>query len=306
MSKKPASRGGSSAGEPLRTVARGILAEARAALENGSRSDAEAVHNFRKAMKRWRALLRLLEPHLGDSGRRLRIAARDLARELSGPRDAQSALNAIDDTLKHDANFSRASLRTIRKRVDEVRMRAESTTLTLELRTQVLAYLRRATLAVDRWPVAQIGFDDIAERLTETYKRARRGLPDKWPATDAESLHELRRRVIEHRYQMELVEPLWPRLGKLWVEETQRLRDRLGRYQDLVVLDGLTAPHQLLARWRSKLAPLIADRQAVHLAAAARLGGRLFAERPKAFRRRLQAMWKARPDPDGNGLPPPR
>jgi CHAD domain-containing protein len=284
----------------LRTVARGILAEARAALENESRSDAEAVHNFRKAMKRWRALLRLLEPHLGDSGRRLRVTARDLARELSGPRDAQSALNAIDDTLKHDANFSRASLRTIRKRVDEVRMQAESTTLTPELRTQMLAYLRRAALAVDRWPVAQIGFNEIAERLTEPYKRARRGLPDKWPETGAESLHELRRRVIEHRYQMELVEPLWPRLGKLWVEETQRLRDRLGRYQDLVVLDGLTAPHQLLARWRSKLAPLIADRQAVHLAAAARLGDRLFAERPKAFRRRLQAMWKARPDPGAN------
>jgi CHAD domain-containing protein len=306
MTKKPASRGGSSAGEPLRTIARGILAEARVSLDDPARTDAEAVHEFRKAMKRWRALLRLLEPHLGDGGRRLRMAARDLARELSRPRDAQSALNALDDTLKHDASFSRASLRTIRARVDEVRRQAESTILTPELRAQMLAYLRRATLAADRWPVAQIGFNDIAERLTETYRRARRMLPDDWPDAGAEALHELRRRVIEHRYQMELVAPLWPRLGKLWVEEAQRLRDRLGRYQDLTILDGLTAPHHLLSRWRSKLAPQIADRQAVHLAAAARLGGRLFAERPKAFRRRLQAMWKARPGPGRNGLPPAR
>jgi CHAD domain-containing protein len=303
MTKKPASRGGSSAGEPLRTVARGILAEARASLENQARTDAEAVHNFRKAMKRWRALLRLLEPHLGDSGRRLRMAARDLARELSSPRDAQSALNALDDTLKHDASFSAASLKTIRTRVDEVRRQAESTILTPELRGQMLAYLRRAATAVDRWPVEKIGFSDIAERLTETYRRARRMLPDEWPEASAEDLHELRRRVIEHRYQMELVAPLWPRLGKLWVEEAQRLRDRLGRYQDLTVLEALTAPHRLLSRWRSKLVPLIADRQAVHVAAAARLGGRLFAERPKAFRRRLQAMWKARPAPGSNGAP---
>jgi CHAD domain-containing protein len=301
MTKKPASRGGSSAGEPLRTVARGILAEARASLENQARTDAEAVHNFRKAMKRWRALLRLLEPHLGDSGRRLRMTARDLARELSSPRDAQSALNALDDTLKHDASFSAASLKTIRTRVDEVRRQAESTILTPELRGQMLAYLRRAATAVDRWPVEKIGFSDIAERLTETYRRARRMLPDEWPEASAEDLHELRRRVIEHRYQMELVAPLWPRLGKLWVEEAQRLRDRLGRYQDLTVLDALTAPHRLLSRWRSKLVPHIADRQAVHLAAASRLSGRLFAERPKAFRRRLQAMWKARPAPGSDG-----
>ena len=77
------------------------------------------------------------------------------------------------------------------------------------------------------------------------------------------------------------------------MEEAQRLRDRLGRYQDLIVLMQMTAPHQPLAPWRSKLAAPIAERQGVHLAVAARLSGRLFAERPKAFRRRLQAIWKA-------------
>lgn len=289
-------RGGGTAGEPLRAVARAILAEARAALEDQARADAVAVHEFRKAMKRWRALLRLLEPWLGEGGQRLRLAARDLARELGRPRDAQSALDALDDMLKHDAGFSPASRATIRHRLDEARRQAESATLNPDMRTHMLAYLGRCERAVARWPLADTGFNDIAGRITETYRRARRRLPDEWAAAGAAELHELRRRVIEHRYQMELVEPLWPRLGKLWVEEAQRLRDRLGRYQDLAVLAGLTAPHQSLARWRSKLAPLIVERQAVHLAAAARLAGRLFAERPKAFRRRLQAMWKARPD----------
>jgi CHAD domain-containing protein len=295
MGKAATRRQNGTAGEPLRTVARGILADARAAVEDEARSDAVAVHEFRKAMKRWRALLRLLEPYLGESGKRLRFAARDLARELTRPRDAQSALNAVDDTLKHDKEFAKISLQTIRTRLEEVRTRAESTILNGELREKMLAYLRSASRSVDRWPVARIGFREIAERVTETYRRARRALPDEWDEASAEDLHELRRRVIEHRYQMELVEPLWPRLGKVWVEEAQRLRDRLGRYQDLAVLTGLTAPHQLLARWRSKLLPLIGERQKTHLAAASRLGGRLFAERPKAFRRRLEAMWEANP-----------
>ncbi len=40
--------------------------------------------------------------------------------------------------------------------------------------------------------------------------------------------------------------------------------------------------------------PLIAARRERHLTSAERLAGRLFAERPKAFRRRIAALWTAR------------
>ena len=39
---------------------------------------------------------------------------------------------------------------------------------------------------------------------------------------------------------MELIEPLWPRFGRMWTDEAERLRDRLGRCQDLEVLERLT------------------------------------------------------------------
>ena len=45
---------------------------------------------------------------------------------------------------------------------------------------------------------------------------------------------------------------------------------------------------QPLGRWPSVLKTPIASRQAQHVAGAARLAGRLFAERPKAFRRGLK------------------
>jgi hypothetical protein len=90
---------------------------------------------------------------------------------------------------------------------------------------------------------------------------------------------------------MELIEPLWPKFGKLWVAEAQRLRDRLGAYQDLSVLLGYTAPHGPLAPWRARLTPLIQARRATHAKAAQRIAGRLFAERPRAFRKRIEALW---------------
>ena len=80
--------------------------------------------------------------------------------------------------------------------------------------------------------------------------------------------------------------------------EAQRLRARLGHWQDLAVLAALTQPHSDLARWRRLLLPLIVERKATHIGAAAYNAGRLFADRPKALRRKLESLWanaEARP-----------
>jgi CHAD domain-containing protein len=101
MKDRPALHPSAPVGEALREVARDALIEARTAIEAAAKSDAERVHGFRRAMKRWRALLRLLEPFVGQGARRLRDEGRDLARALSGARDAQSALDALADLEKH-------------------------------------------------------------------------------------------------------------------------------------------------------------------------------------------------------------
>ena len=162
------------------------------------------------------------------------------------------------------------------------------------MRERLSRYLDYATLSLERWPLKAIDFDTVADGLNSTYRRARQLVPDNWPQADAEHLHDLRRRVVEHRHQMDLMEPLWPRLGQVWAEEAQRLRNQLGACQDLAMLTNLTGPHQPLAHWRARLAPVIEARRAAHLKSAARLAGRLFAEKPKAFRRRIAALWSAR------------
>src|ERR1700680_4338633 len=124
MSDKPALQPGLAVGEALRAVARDILAEARAAIEDPAHSDAVAVHEFRRAMKRWRSLLRMLDPFLED-GRQLRTQARDLARSLGGARDGQSALDALDDLAKHGLPLSARSLATIRGRLEGLRQTPE-------------------------------------------------------------------------------------------------------------------------------------------------------------------------------------
>jgi CHAD domain-containing protein len=281
-------------GDGLAAAGRSIIADARHALSDPELSDADAVHDVRKALKRWRALMRLLARPLGEQANQMRAEARELMRALAGARDAQSALDAVADLRKAEVPFSPTSIETIRRRLTEIRDAAEKTGFTPEMRDRLTRYLDFATLSLERWPLKEIDFDTVADGLAATYRRARQLVPEDWANCEPEHLHDLRRRVVEHRHQMDLIEPLWPRLGQVWAEEAQRLRNQLGACQDLAVLANLTATHQPVAPWRSRLTPVIEARRAAHLKSASRLAGRLFAEKPKAFRNRIAALWTAR------------
>lgn len=294
MRRGVAGEGDSSFGDGLAAAARSVIADGRRALSDPELSDPEAVHEVRKTLKRWRALMRLLARPLGEQADQMRTEARELMRAIASARDAQSALDALADVRKADAPFSPTSADTIRTRLTDMRDAAGATSFTKALRERLSRYFDYATLSLERWPLKEIDFATVTDGLTSTYRRARQLVPDDWTGAEAEHLHDLRRRVVEHRHQMDLIEPLWPRLGKVWAEEAQRLRNRLGACQDLAVLASFTAPHQPLAPWRSRLAPLIEARRQAHLKTAERLAGRLFAEKPKAFRRRIAALWSAR------------
>jgi CHAD domain-containing protein len=279
-------------GEALRDYARDILAKARAAIEASGRTDAEAVHDFRREMKRWRALLRLIGPFLAEEGRVLRTEARDLARSLGGARDAQAALDGLADLAGHGLALTPRSLATVQARVEAIKQAAENTTLNREMRLRLAQALDHADASVELWPLHVLTFAEVAARLAGGYRAARRMVPENWDDASAEDLHELRKHIVTHRYQMETVVPLWRRFGKMWVGEAQRLRERLGQDQDLLQLVRLTEPHQPLAPWCSRLRPAIDERKATHVRAARRIAQRLLVEKPKAFRRKLDVMWE--------------
>jgi CHAD domain-containing protein len=291
MGDKPALQPKAAIGPAVRAIAANILAGARAAISDPERSSQDAVHDFRRAMKQWRALMRLLEPFIPDAVR-WRREARGHARSLALARDGQSALNAFDDLAKKGIALSERSIATIRDRIEAIRGSEERSVLTPELRDAIIAWLDTATSAVELWPLDPFDFSSIAAQLAAGYREARQRIPADWSLASAEDLHQLRQRVVDHRYQMEMIEPLWPRQGRMWTEEAERLRDRLGRCQDLEILKGLTGPHQPLARWRSRLTPACTERTTELAQRAARIALRLFAEKPKAFRRRLETLWE--------------
>jgi len=278
----------------LRHIADEILAIARAAQEqlNGSERST-AIHDLRVALKRWQALLRLLEKPIGQDAITLRHEARLLARALSRSRDAQTVLDALADMAKpKDAGMplSERTKATITQRLLEMRDLSEATQINGETVQRLHDGLAVMSACLASWPLERIPFQDVVKALARSYRRAHRRLPREWEKADPEDIHDFRKAVVTLRYQLDLMTPLWPKVWRVFIDEAQKLRMQLGRSNDLAALSVLTQPKQPLAHWRSRLTPLIESRRRSHLHSARSLGGRMFAEQPRSFRNRIEAL----------------
>lgn len=292
---------------PLRAAVDAILSEAASVLADATVAQpTRTIHDFRVAMKRWRALLRLVEPFVGDDARLLRREATLLTRDLSPSRDAQAALDALGDIAKArqgTEDMSEAVREAAANKLAELRGKTEAAAFDEAILKRLKTALVRAETQARTWPLEAIAFADIAAGLARSYRRARRRRPESWHDADNEILHDMRKAVVTLRYQVEIVAPLWPRFWKVFASELQKLRTQLGRGNDLAVLDAFLKPRQPLARWRKTLAPRISPRAQRHRRQAEKIAGRVLAETPRAFRRRLVALWEAEQDEASAGRP---
>jgi CHAD domain-containing protein len=295
----------------LRQVADDILATARAAqeqLQEPDRTDdpSAAIHELRVALKRWRALLRLLEKPIGDEAVVLRHEAGLLARAFGLSRDAQSVIDALADVAKprtaETPAMSKRTEATITRRLQGTREASEAAQLHPEHFQRLCDGLARASACLSNWPLEGIRFEDIVAELARSYRRARRRLPRNWDDTDPADIHDFRKAVVTFRYQLDLIAPLWPKVWHAFIDEVQKVRMQLGKSNDLVALGLLTQPKQPLAHWRSRLMPPIESRRRFHLDRVRLLAGRVFAESPRSFRKRIEAMAKAAAD-SGHPVP---
>ena len=75
------------AARTLAALLHDILASGRKPLDAPDIADAVAVHDLRKAFKRWRAILGLIAPVIGEEAELMRVEARDLAGKKDRPLD---------------------------------------------------------------------------------------------------------------------------------------------------------------------------------------------------------------------------
>lgn len=270
-------------GEGIARVARGRIDRALAELRGQTGGTPEqVVHEARKQLKKLRGLLRLARGELGEEtyGRE-NACARDAARELAGMRDADAMLATL-------ATLEELDTRPLRQALEAHRVRADggARALVVAAVTETLVELRER---VDAWPLERDGFEAVEAGLARTYRQGRRDWRAVRREPSVEGLHEWRKRVKDHWYQLVLLERAWPAVLAPWAEEVHSLSRLLGEDHDLAVLLDWSRRHAPL----EGLEGTVADRRRDLEARAFALAARLYAERPSAFVRRLRRWWLA-------------
>ena len=275
------------------SAARKTLAKrlSKAAERFGDDDPGAALHDARKDLKKSRSLLRLMRPALTpELYRREMEILRGIARSLSAARDAD-VLPATLAGLREDCpgevpEVAYVSLET------RLLGRANGSDPGRTLGDRV-ADLEAASRRVEEWPLRDLGWDDLVGQLEWSYRRGRRAMGAARREPGDERLHEWRKRTKDLLYQLQLLDAAWPSVLDAYVTQSHRLADLLGDDHDLAVLlavlgDNGTAPPAV-----EPIVRLVRRRRADLQARAWGLGIRLYAEPPKALRRRLAALISA-------------
>jgi hypothetical protein len=287
--------------------------------------DERAVHETRKALKRLRAMLRLLAGELGgEASARENTALRDVARSLSGARDAAVMLSTLDGLMRRHprALARRRGVLELRRRLRAEHARMERETLAdPAARAEVLGELQALRWRVAAWSLSdRDGIELIEADLERVYRQGRKRFRHvaRRRGDRMIAMHEWRKRVKDLRYAAELLERRGAgdsphsgrsagsgraarsgeRLRKL-ARRADALGELLGEEHDLAVFaarvraGGVGADTQETwhtgRRTRERLLELTARRRRALRKRALRDGERLYDEKPNAFIRRISA-----------------
>ncbi len=282
----------------LARIAELDLDDAIAALtvEPGSDPDPEAFHLARKRLKRLRALVRLGRAALGrELAREENNAYRDLARQLSGRRDADALVETVERlqaVADHDDADLAAGLATLHRRVSAAAGRDDDEpSAAADVRAGLVAARERAGAWCDE-AVAEpddVGWDLLEPGFRRQYGKGRDALDELGDLPGNDQLHEWRKRVKDHWHHLELLGAAWPKVLKATAKEVHHLADLLGDDHDLAELQAAHGPDL-----DAPVAALVEDERERLQTDAQALGAKVHAESPKRLGRRLGAYWAER------------
>jgi CHAD domain-containing protein len=280
--------------DALRRCAREQLDDAVHLLRDTYRDDpVEAVHGARKAVKKERALLRMARPAMPSAQRSAENAAlRDAVRGLSATRDEAVIVETFDQLAERFVGqVPEKTFSAVRERLVQPHAARAGAHGQARRAAQKLASVRAR---IDDWAIDGRGWRTVGGGLDRTYRRGRNALRRARRERSDASLHDARKRVKDLWYELRLLsEVCGPAVGGQ-AKEAHRVADLLGDDHDLAVLRSrIEALGVTVAVDIEPLLGLVDYRRGELQAEAVYLGERLYAEKPKAFVRRIRRYWRA-------------
>lgn len=298
-------------GEPLSTgisrIAVGRTDRAIRALTKSTADFDDALHRARKAMKRLRALLRLVRDEIGyQTYREENHVLREASRKLGPARDSfvlvvtlEQIVADYEELLTPGAfeltdRYLRAAHRASIDDLMSGRQTLSHVVTTLEAaRSRYQAWA--TALRADASPFLRDEYNAVAPGLGRIYRRSRNDLERAITKGTNATFHEWRRSTKYLRYQMETLQPIWPDVVGGHAARLDELGELLGNDHDLFVLADTVReePGACPNPTARRLLVALIDQARVDLQEEAlTLGTSLYSEKPKAFVTRIGGYWR--------------
>jgi hypothetical protein len=261
----------------------------------GDRCSDDAIHEARRHVKKVRAILRLVQPALGEAysgaNRRMRTANRMLAPIADG--------RAVVDTIgrlrkQYGTTLTRRTLTATRAVLDERAARIDRKADLDRVLPKVAAILRRERRRVAAWTLNARGFRAIGPGLEESIRGARHAMAQARRHPTAENYHVWRRRVKDLWFHVRLVDARCG--GALTVDEhrLEALDGCLGEYHNVVLLEHILMSEALVSRQQTTRGLHLLRRYQTELRQMAlALAHRCLHEKPRRFVRRVEGLWQS-------------
>jgi CHAD domain-containing protein len=280
-------------GESVRIIAAAQIGDVIAKFGGGPLS-VTAIHETRKALKRLRALLGLVRGGSpGEDLRREKQRLRAIAHSLAGARDAHVMI-ATAAGLENE-EMPRACRPVSRLLMKRLRQREQAEALSLGQGRLPVAALGEAQAGLQALPMDSLNFSDVLDGFTQAYRLGRRLAGEIFQAdVEDERFHDLRKQVQQHWRHLQLVSNAWPKGLRPQIMLARELSETLGKDHDIALLAALAREQESPEPGKrfEAYADFCASQQRKLRRHAELLARRLYAEKPKAARRRIRAYWE--------------
>jgi CHAD domain-containing protein len=290
-----------------------MLAEVHLAIGNNPTEDdrtgshgadsVELVHEARKAIKRMRALARLLRHELGEQEfSRVNASLRSAGQRLAGARDADVRLATLRELIEHPphalapsrgpSNGSGPRREGIRHLEKRLQRECLNNSLPSDV-DEVLADIAAMRDQLARWSLVDIDFDTLSPGLRRVYREGRHRYARcaREQGGDEQDVHDWRKRVKSLYYALDMLGAKKAKGARRAARRANRLGDLLGDEHDLWMLCVYIEAHpEALGTDTAASDELLKriDRRRRRLRKRAlSLGARLYKRKPGRFTRRI-------------------
>jgi len=283
-------------GEGIRRIALSRTDKVLEGLRSVGSSDdvATSIHTVRKDLKKVRSVTRMVRDEIGKKEyKTIDGLFGGAADQLSGSRDAEVKVQTLESMLEDHADARAVGqkwLLDLKRERDQAK--ADTQAADAEWVDEAVAKVELARVIIEGWSL-KLGPDDlIDEGLIDGYRRGRKAMWKAEENTTPKNLHAWRKRSKDLWYQLRVLSKTWPDVVGLMAEEAHALTDLLGDRHDFDVLSDDLAGRDVSNGDREILKGAIKDFKRELAEDAFELGEKIYTEKPKDLKRRMNRYWK--------------